>query len=143
MFQVLHSALAPLPLSSFSERLQCKHKVGDDMHNNCSFYLGVPFVLAILVRSITPSGCRQTQPGCPTIGVHCIPVCARTSHAVQLRKSNNVKTGGTPICMLYAFSFFSSSARSLVPRPHPPSFLARDYSARARAAPVMTQIARY
>ena len=60
------------------------------MHDN--FYLGVPFVLAILVRSIIPSGCRQTQPGCPTMGVHCVPACARASHAAQLRKSSDVKT---------------------------------------------------
>ena len=75
---------------------------------NCTFYLGVPFVLAILVRSIIPSGCRQTQPGCPTIGVHCVPACARTSHATQLRKSSDVKTA---IFVLLSFTVQARTCR--------------------------------
>ena len=79
---------------------------------NCTFYLGVPFVLAILVRSIIPSGCRQTQPGCPTIGVHCVPACARTSHAAQLRKSSDVKTA---IFGLLSFTVQARTARLFFP----------------------------
>ena len=65
--------------------LKCKCKACSYKSSNCGSmrvtrYLGLPVLLAISVRLITPSGCWHTQPGWPKIRGHTL-ACPSTSHA--------------------------------------------------------------